>query len=113
MSLPNYLRALRNREGLTQAELARLLCLARQGSIARLELDGKTPSNRILIASEIVFGCPACEIFPVAYCDTKIEVMREATALYERLEQRKDLGAAAKLAFLTALIRRLESNPDL
>lgn len=53
---PEKLRALRQTHQLTQAELARLLGLAKQGYISNLEAGRKTPSLELVVRIADVFG---------------------------------------------------------
>lgn len=111
MSLPNYLRAFRKSGAFSQAELAHLLRLT-QSSILEAELYRKAPSASILVGSAIIFDRNAREIFPKAYEDMEVRILRQAKLLYERLEATDGLSAKTKLQLLAALIKRLTDNHD-
>lgn len=105
--LPIYLRTLRKRSALSLKELALLLNISAAG-LSLIERQGRRPSVAVMIGTKIIFGQDAHIVFPAIYGEIEDRIMRQAKALYERLEGRGDIDAAEKLRVLLDMIRRVE-----
>jgi transcriptional regulator with XRE-family HTH domain len=97
----SYIRALRRQNGMTQRQLGWLLGI-HHTSVARLEKHFGLPRTEVLVVIELVFGRPACDIFPHAYRNTVKLLVRRAG---ETLGKCPDLRP-----FLAELINRSDSN---
>jgi len=104
--MSNYLRRERRAWGLTQRELAELLGCRCPKQLSRIERDVRPPSMRVLVASKILFGCPARRIFPRLYDEVEELVIRNAYRLHQRLEDNQSAGAMRKKAFLEEVLNR-------
>jgi transcriptional regulator with XRE-family HTH domain len=103
MPHPCRLRPYRKAAALSQRDLGLLLGLASQSSVSEYEAALKRPSVATVVASEIIFGVPARELFPALYEETRSDLLTRA----------KDLArpkSGKSLAGLTALIDRLISS---
>lgn len=106
--LPNYLRTLRMRWGLTQPELAGLLGIS-VSALSKFETQALAPTKCLILGIEVIFGQNAREVFPALYAQTERNIMRRAAALFKRLETiQGDEVAAKKLQLLTDMIERSE-----
>jgi transcriptional regulator with XRE-family HTH domain len=64
LSRPSYLKAYRQRSGLTQAEVARLLGFDAPVSISRYENFQRVPHLEAALALEMLFSASVGELFP-------------------------------------------------
>ncbi len=107
--LPTYLRTIRKRHALTQAELGLLLGYS-TSAISKFETRSSPPTVKLILGCEVIFGGGARELFPAVYRDIEDEVMRRARGLYERLEKRNDLASLDKMQLLLDMIHRVEGD---
>jgi transcriptional regulator with XRE-family HTH domain len=89
----SYLRTFRRRTGLTQDEIAFLLCrechpettksacLAKGTTVSRHERGEQRPSLEILIAYEIILGTQLNSIYPESYAALHQQIRARAAAL--------------------------------
>jgi transcriptional regulator with XRE-family HTH domain len=104
--LKTYLRPLRRRTGLTQAELSYLLGLKATGIVSRFEELLRKPSLSVALACQVIFGAPPAEIFPGLFSQVEKEVLRRAYDLYEELQGNPSATTRAKLDFLETVFDR-------
>jgi transcriptional regulator with XRE-family HTH domain len=83
--------------------LGLLLGLASQSSVSEYEAALKRPSLATVVASEILFGVPARDLFPTLYEETRKDLVTRAKDLSRAKSGRSAVG-------LTALIDRLISS---
>lgn len=100
MPYPCRLRPYRKAAALSQRDLGLLLGLTSQSSVSEYEAALKRPSLATVIASEILFGVPARELFPALYEEVRRDLETRAKDLSRPKSGRQAAG-------LTALIDRL------
>ena len=100
MPYPCRLRPYRKAAALSQRDLGLLLGLASQSSVSEYEAALKRPSLSTVVASEILFGVPARDLFPALY----EEIRQDLVARTKDLPRPK---SGKPLAAMTALIDRL------
>ena len=105
--LPNYLRTLRMRWGLTQPELASLLGIT-ESALSKFETQNRPPTKCLILGIEVIFGQTAREAFPALYAQTERNIMRRAAAFSERLESNHDDASNKKRELLAEMIERSE-----
>lgn len=110
--IPCYLRKHRRRWELTQDELAFLLGLEGRSLVSRYE-RGLISAARALIACEVIFRCPASELFPALYAEVKDEVMRRGKVLYEEFEGKEGRKFDAKRELLLRMAAPDEVEDDI
>jgi transcriptional regulator with XRE-family HTH domain len=98
--LISYVRPLRRRWGLTQAEFAFLIGTKTDAAVSRIESRKAYPSLAETIACSIVFGTPPVELFPELYSTVYEFVLVQAEELYEKLQGNPSRVTRAKLDFL-------------
>jgi transcriptional regulator with XRE-family HTH domain len=106
--LPIYLHVLRKRWGLSQRELAFLLGIS-PAMLSKLERLERKPSKAVIIGAEVIFGASPRDAFPSSYERIEAKVMRQAAALYERLEDRQDQLSKEKCRRLLGMIKRVRA----
>jgi transcriptional regulator with XRE-family HTH domain len=104
--LISYLRPLRRRWGLTQAELAFLIGTKTHVAISRIESLKAYPSLAEAIACSIVFDTPPLELFPELYSKVYEFVLVQADELYQKLQGDSSRVTRAKLDFLEQVLAR-------
>jgi transcriptional regulator with XRE-family HTH domain len=109
--LPSYLHTLRKQWGLSQPELAALFDISPSG-VSRLENLSRRPTAEIIVASEVIFGHGAKEVFPGFYHATERKIVERSHTLYQELETRSDLAAREKLRLLMEIHERVESSAN-
>ncbi len=107
--LPNYLRTLRMRWGLTQPELAGLLGIT-ESALSKFETQALAPTKCLILGTEVIFGQTAREAFPALYAQTERNIMRRAAAFSERLEGNGGEAARNKLRLVEEMIERSEAD---
>lgn len=105
--LPNYLRTLRMRWGLSQRELATILGIS-ESALSLCETQERPPTVNLLIGTEVIFGQSVRDAFPALYAHTERNIMRRAAAFSKRLEHESDDVAKMKRELLTGIIDRSE-----
>ena len=105
--LPNYLRTLRMRWGLSQRELATVLGIS-ESALSLCETQERKPTVNLLIGTEVIFGQSARDAFPALYAYTERNIMRRAAAFSTRLEHESNDIAKLKQQLLTEMIDRSE-----
>jgi transcriptional regulator with XRE-family HTH domain len=105
--LPNYLRTLRMRWGLSQRELATILGVS-ESALSLCETQERRPTVNLLIGTEVIFGESARDAFPALYAQTERNIMHRTAALSKRLEHESDGVAKMKRKLLTEMIDRSE-----
>ena len=103
--LPNYLRTLRMRSGLTQPELASLLGIT-ESALSKFETLARAPTKNLILGIEVIFGQTDRETFPALYAHVERNVMRRAAVLSSALEQRRDAASVLKRQFIAEMIAR-------
>ena len=107
--LNSYLKTNRLKAALSQRELGELLGLG-DTAISNYEVEYRPVSAKVLIASEIIFGVTAAELFPVLYGAERESLRKRATKLVERLEGREDPASRKKLKVLAGIPEGLRST---
>jgi transcriptional regulator with XRE-family HTH domain len=103
----SYLRTVRRRSGLTQAEVAFLLGAGDGPSMSRYERLSRRPSFRTALGFQAVFGIPVTELLPGISADVERKVIERAHLLSRRLErQPRSACTERKLAFLASIAAR-------
>lgn len=88
-SLPNYLRAHRNRLALSQIEMAKLLGFENGTAVCRYENFVREPGLRTVLAMEIIFESHAQQIFAGVYAQIGFEIACRAKELQKSLKAEK------------------------
>ncbi len=109
--LISYLRPLRRRWGLTQAEFAFLIGTRTHVAISRIEALKAYPSLAEAIACSIVLDTPPLELFPELYANVYKFVLSQAEELYQKLQGDPSRVTRAKLDFLEEV--RTRAHPHL
>ena len=104
--LISYLRPLRRRWGLTQAEFAFLIGTKTHVAVSRIEALKTYPSLAEAIACSIVFNTPQPELFPELYGKVYEFVLSRADELYQQLQGNPSRVTKAKLDFLEEVLAR-------
>ena len=86
--LQNYLRTHRRRQGLSQADVARLLGAASGTKVSRYENFTRMPGALTVFAFEIVFNQPASELFAGRYDAIRLAVQERARRLLKDFDAR-------------------------
>jgi transcriptional regulator with XRE-family HTH domain len=110
--LNSYLRTYRLKAALSQSELGELLGLGGT-AVCNYEIEFRSVSAKTLIASEVLFGVPAAELFPKLYRDVEKGIATRTRMLAERLEERDDPVAKKKFNFVSGICKRLSSLPGI
>lgn len=100
------LRIHRRRWALTQRELATLLGIASVHHVSRVERSRSAPGVRFVLASEIVFGIHARELFPKFFDEVEEEVVRNLFHFGERLKNSSSQSAARKRQLVDEALSR-------
>jgi len=104
--LISYLRPLRRRWGLTQAEFAFLIGTKTHVAVSRIEARKTYPSLAQAIACSIIFDTPPLELFPELYGKVFEFVLSQAEELYQKLQGNPSRVTRAKLDFLEEVLAR-------
>lgn len=104
--LISYVRPLRRRWGLTQAELAFLIGSKTHAAVSRIEALKTYPSLAEAIACSIIFDTPPPELFPELYGTVFEFVLRQAAELYDALQGNPARSTCPKLDFLEEVLAR-------
>ena len=104
--LISYLRPLRRRWGLTQAEFAFLIGTKTHVAVSRIEARKAYPSLAQAIACSIIFDTPPLELFPELYGKVYEFVLSQAEELYQKLQGNSSRVTRAKLDFLEEVLAR-------
>ena len=102
----SYLRSYRLRWGLSQRELAFLLGWPRSEVISRVEKKQRPPSLNLVIASFILFGAPAAELFPDITAGVEAVVMARVWEFYEKIQGDPSRRTKKQIELLEDAIRR-------
>lgn len=102
----SYLRPLRRRWGLTQAEVAFLIGTRTNVTVARVESLRRYPPLAQAIAYSILFGAPPEELFPELYGKVYEFVLNRAEELYDSLQGDPSRVTRTKLDFLEEVLKR-------
>ena len=108
--LISYLRPLRRRWGLTQAEVAFLIGSKTHAAISRIESLKTYPTLAEAIACSIVFDTPPLELFPELYGKVYEFVLTHADELYQKLQGNSSRVTRAKLDFLEEVLARMHPH---
>jgi len=100
------IRKYRKSAQLSQRELALLLGLRSQGTVADIESGRRKPGLAVTLACEIVLGISARELFPRLYRGAERNVLAEARRLSAKLEKSGDRPRVA--ATVSAMVKRIE-----
>ncbi|MCP3475066.1 helix-turn-helix domain-containing protein [Bradyrhizobium sp. CCGUVB1N3] len=104
--LISYVRPLRRRWGLTQAEFAFLIGTKTDAAVSRIEAVKTYPSLAQAIACSIIFDTPPLELFPELYGKVYEFVLKQAEELYETLQGDPSTKTRAKLDLLEDVLAR-------
>ena len=108
------LRTLRQRSGLTQAELSKILGFLTEIAVSRHERSDTVPHLLTALGYEIIFRRPISELFPGLYQTVEVGIEARLAALEKELHQSTAKGrAAAEIARkLEFLCERKEIEPN-
>lgn len=106
-----YLRTNRLLWALSQEELGELMGLSHD-AISKYELEQRPLSVTVILASEIVFGKRADELFPTLYKAIQDELGKRALEMLERLEGKEDKESNRKRELLGGIPGRTREIPD-
>lgn len=106
----SYLRPLRRRWALTQAEVAFLVGTRTNITIGRMEALRSYPSLAHAIAFSILFDTPPHELFPELYGKAYQFVLARAEELYESLQGSPSPAIRTKLDFLEEVLQRVHPH---
>ncbi len=104
-SLDNYIEMHRQRNGLSQDELAFLIGLEKGASVSRFELGTRFPTLEGILALELVFGERMDCIYPGVAEQVHDNLASRARRLLECLDDTLSPGLAAKIELLSKLAR--------
>lgn len=108
--LKTYLRTLRKRSGLSQAEVAFLLDESSRKRVSSYERAFTEPSLQAAIACEIVFDEATAEVFAGVYEEVELAVIMRAHRLMTQIEAREPSPSTAqKLESLRRIVKRRRS----
>src|SRR5471030_502047 len=107
----SYMRTLRLKAGLSQAELGLLIGVS-ENVIGNCERQISNPPATVLLGCSLLFGAPAAELFPVLYKSVQESIGRHAAELDEHWRHRTDSITLRKKEFLGALARRSVTFPE-
>lgn len=108
----SYLRAYRQRWGISQEEFAKLLGLADHGVISRIEKGVRHPSIRVVLGCFILFGTQAAELFPSFFDTVEAGIIDRVWDLYERVQGHPTARTRAKIELLEDVIERAKQRSD-
>ena len=91
--LPSYLKAYRQRSGLTQSELAALLGFDAPVNISRYERGIREPHLEAALALELLFDARTIDLFP-AFTE---EIIADLVVRVQRLEESIEEGSKKKV----------------
>lgn len=106
MHHPNYLAALRQRNALSEQELADLVGYASRSAVYRFERGERRPTLRFALACEVVFGEDPRKVFPGLYAKIEDAVLAHAARLDEAVRNQKGAAAARKRKLLLEMVER-------
>lgn len=110
---PNsYLKTNRLKAALSQAELGKLLGFTAD-AVSKYELEQRGISAKVLIATEIIFGASAADLFPALYEAVEEELGPRALSLHGALAGREDPASKKKRALIEAIPARLRAASNL
>lgn len=104
------LRTHRRKWALTQSELASLLGISSKHHLSRVERSLCGPGLKLVLASEIVFGRHAKELFPKIFDEIEEEVVRNLFQFGERLKSNSSQSAARKRQLVDEALGRATSS---
>ena len=106
-SLDNYIKMNRERVGLSQAELSLLAAVDGGVAVARYEEGTRFPQLETLLALEMIFDRPICQLFAGVADRVREDVMSRAATLLETLDDTPSKEMVLKLELLSKL-----AHPD-
>ena len=108
----NYVRAFRQRHGLTARDLSFLINQRSHTFVSLIEGGWGAPPLAGALALQVLFGQQPRQLFPGLYESIEDSVMRRASVLLRRLEGRQDRRSVAKREFLESLASREASEEE-
>lgn len=105
MSYNAFLRRLRVRWMLSQAELAELLDIS-QARISRYETGEEHPTLGVALGLQVIFGRGPRSVFNHLYLSVEDATMRRAAELERRLAGRSDFASKKKHQLLEGMAAR-------
>lgn len=105
-----FLRRLRVRWMLSQAELAELLDIS-QARISRYEKGEEHPTLGVALSLQVVFGSGPRAVFSGLYASVEEATMRRAAELERRLADGSDFATIKKRQLLESMVARA-TKPD-
>lgn len=94
--MASSLRFHRRRSGLTQREVANIICLVNESQVSRHERAVDQPSFLTALAYEVLFQAPLSQLFPGVYETIVINIDTQLGLMGQRLEQNPAKGREAK-----------------
>lgn len=104
--LNSYLKTNRLKAAFSQRELGELLGLG-DTTVSNYETEFRSLPARVLVASEIIFGVGAADLFPALYEAARDDLAARARKLAKRLEGREDRASKKKLKALSGVTGRV------
>lgn len=99
----NYVRAFRQKHGLTARELTFLLGHRSHTVLAKVEAGERLPSLRTAFCLQVIFRRTPHRVLPALYEAAEDDVMRRVATLLGRLERKTDIRSVAKREYLEGL----------
>jgi transcriptional regulator with XRE-family HTH domain len=103
----SYLKAYRQRSGLSQADVARLLGFDAPVSISRYETFQRVPHLETALALEILFDASIAQLFPQVAEKVIADLLQETTAFQSDLENGELSLDSLKITTLADIHARL------
>ena len=107
-----YLRPHRRLWGLTQRELASLFGLRSTAHIYRIEYGKSTPTMKVALACQAIFGIPPSVMFPHVHALVEERVMRNIYRLHLALSNTTNLSGLRKRELCALVSKRAISKPN-
>lgn len=108
----NRVQALRQRNSLSEDDLAFLIDVRSHTTISRIEAGLTVPKLYGALALQVLFRQTPSEMFPDFYEAVEEEVMRRAKIMFDDLDGLDDRQSAAKRTFLEGLAREDRSDEE-
>ena len=100
------MRINRKRWALSQRELGQLLGGISRQTVGKFELGRRTPSLRMVLRYQVIFGADPADILPALYEELEEEVLEGATRLSVDLDGRGDGASLLKRRLLSSIATR-------
>ena len=107
-----YLRTHRRLWGLSQKECASLLGLSSGSQVSRIEKNKRTPTLRVAIACQVIFGIPPAALFPNLYQKVEEDTITRIYQVYEGIEKSSTSCDLRKKELCERALERAVKNND-